>query len=102
MAQNDLLLPWASVIENITLGQRLRKEKLDINKAHILLEKVGFDPLLFKDLPPPLNLGVSNSKKLGFISSINLLGSELINCPQVNLEDAYESVHADFALVIAT
>jgi putative hydroxymethylpyrimidine transport system ATP-binding protein len=41
MAQNDLLLPWASVIENVTLGQKLRREKLDINKANNLLEDVG-------------------------------------------------------------
>ena len=57
MAQNDLLLPWASVIENITLGQRLRKEKLDINKAHILLEKVGLKNAA-KKLPSTLSGGM--------------------------------------------
>ena len=41
MAQNDLLLPWASVIENVTLGQKLRREKIDIKKAKNLLEQVG-------------------------------------------------------------
>ena len=41
MAQNDLLLPWASVIENITLGQKLRREKIDTKKAKNLLEQVG-------------------------------------------------------------
>ena len=57
MAQNDLLLPWASAIENITLGQRLRKEKLDINKAHILLEKVGLKNAA-KKLPSTLSGGM--------------------------------------------
>ena len=41
MAQNDLLLPWASVIENVTLGQKLRREKIDTKKAKNLLEQVG-------------------------------------------------------------
>ena len=41
MAQNDLLLPWASVIDNVTLGQKLRREKLDIEKARFLLNQVG-------------------------------------------------------------
>ena len=57
MAQNDLLLPWASAIENITLGQRLRKEKLDINKANILLEKVGLKNAA-KKLPSTLSGGM--------------------------------------------
>ncbi|PPR16514.1 MAG: Aliphatic sulfonates import ATP-binding protein SsuB [Alphaproteobacteria bacterium MarineAlpha9_Bin3] len=41
MAQNDLLLPWASVIDNITLGQKLRREKLDLERALNLLKQVG-------------------------------------------------------------
>ena len=41
MAQNDLLLPWLNVIENVTLGQKLRREKINLNKANILLQKVG-------------------------------------------------------------
>ena len=39
MAQNDLLLPWLNVLENITLGQKLRREKIDLYKANLLLEK---------------------------------------------------------------
>ena len=38
MAQNDLLLPWLNVLENITLGQKLRREKIDLHKANLLLE----------------------------------------------------------------
>jgi len=41
MAQNDLLLPWASVINNVTLGQKLRGEKLDKERALSLLDQVG-------------------------------------------------------------
>ncbi len=53
MAQQDLLLPWFSVLENITLGQRLRRNWTDMlkrrpilppevqDKAMSILEKVG-------------------------------------------------------------
>ncbi len=39
MSQNDTLLPWLSAIDNTVLGQRLRKEKRNYDKAlHILTE----------------------------------------------------------------
>ena len=41
MAQQDLLLPWLSVVENVTLGNRLRGEPLDRARALALLEQVG-------------------------------------------------------------
>ena len=41
MAQQDLLLPWLTVLENVTLGSRLRGEKTDLNKALSLLVQVG-------------------------------------------------------------
>ncbi len=41
MAQQDLLLPWLSTIENVMLGARLRRERPDICKANELLRLVG-------------------------------------------------------------
>ena len=41
MGQNDLLLPWASVLDNVTLGYRLRKQKPPRTRALHLLEEVG-------------------------------------------------------------
>lgn len=41
MAQDDLLLPWATVTQNITLGARLRGEAPDTTRLHQLLERVG-------------------------------------------------------------
>ncbi|WP_159991186.1 ABC transporter ATP-binding protein [Pelistega ratti] len=43
MAQDDLLLPWLTVIENVYLGYHLRQEKSDFIKAKALdlLAKVG-------------------------------------------------------------
>ena len=41
MAQDDLLLPWASIERNIALGARLRAEKVDQNRLNRLLDRVG-------------------------------------------------------------
>ena len=40
MAQDDLLLPWATVAENITLGARLRGERQDTSRLEKLLRRV--------------------------------------------------------------
>ncbi|MFA7429372.1 MAG: ABC transporter ATP-binding protein [Rhodospirillaceae bacterium] len=41
MAQQDLLLPWLSVLDNVMLGSRLRGEMPDRTKARALLDRVG-------------------------------------------------------------
>ncbi len=41
MAQSDLLLPWLTVLENVVLGIRLRKEKPDMRRAMDLIGQVG-------------------------------------------------------------
>lgn len=41
MAQGAELFPWLSVLENVTLGARLRGERKDNDKAMHYLEKVG-------------------------------------------------------------
>lgn len=41
MAQDDLLLPWADVTQNIALGARLRGEPPDKERLQRLLERVG-------------------------------------------------------------
>lgn len=41
MAQNDLLLPWLTVLENTILGARLRGEVPDMARATALLHRVG-------------------------------------------------------------
>lgn len=40
MAQDDLLLPWATVTQNIILGARLRREKPDMARLERLLGRV--------------------------------------------------------------
>ena len=41
MDQRDLLFPWLNVLDNVTLGARLRGEKADPARARALLERVG-------------------------------------------------------------
>ena len=41
MAQQDLLLPWASLRDNILLGARLRGEIPDLARADALLDRLG-------------------------------------------------------------
>lgn len=41
MAQDDLLLPWLSVIDNVVLGDRLRGRRPDRDRARALLQRVG-------------------------------------------------------------
>ena len=41
MAQDDLLLPWASVSQNVLLGARLRGDKPDACRLHRILGRVG-------------------------------------------------------------
>jgi putative hydroxymethylpyrimidine transport system ATP-binding protein len=57
MAQQDLLMPWLSVLENVLLGSTLRKEVQRTERAHELLDLVG---LLSSadDLPAKLSGGM--------------------------------------------
>ncbi len=43
MAQSALLLPWATVRENVSLGARLRGEALDQDRVAALIAEVGLD-----------------------------------------------------------
>ncbi|MDD2705482.1 MAG: ABC transporter ATP-binding protein [Acidocella sp.] len=41
MAQQDLLLPWASALNNVMLGAALRGSARDTDRAMVLLQRVG-------------------------------------------------------------
>lgn len=41
MGQQDLLYPWLRVLDNVTLGSRLRAEQPDTSRALALLDSVG-------------------------------------------------------------
>ena len=56
MAQQDLLMPWLSVLDNVLLGARLRGERPDRTLAHDRLAQVGLVDHADK-LPPTLSGG---------------------------------------------
>lgn len=41
MGQDDLLLPWLTVAQNVALGARLRREKVNSSRVSEILEQVG-------------------------------------------------------------
>ena len=43
MAQQDLLLPWLSVSQNVALGSKLRGDPADVRRVESLLADVGLD-----------------------------------------------------------
>jgi putative hydroxymethylpyrimidine transport system ATP-binding protein len=57
MAQQDLLLPWATVEQNVTLGATLRGEPPDPARAKILLDQVGLSANA-QSLPATLSGGM--------------------------------------------
>jgi putative hydroxymethylpyrimidine transport system ATP-binding protein len=57
MAQHDLLLPWARVIDNVMLGDRLRGVAPNPDRAHTLLAHVGLAERT-KNLPAELSGGM--------------------------------------------
>ena len=48
MAQDDLLLPWATVAQNVSLGARLRREKPDLARRDRLIERMRLQDHLNK------------------------------------------------------
>ena len=48
MAQSDLLLPWATILENVSLGSRLRGERTDHVKLHEVITNVGLADHIYK------------------------------------------------------
>jgi len=57
MGQQDLLLPWLSVLANVTLGARLRGQRADTARATDLLAQVGLAARAH-DLPATLSGGM--------------------------------------------
>nr|WP_085307900.1 ABC transporter ATP-binding protein [Planktotalea arctica] len=56
MAQQDLLMPWLSVLDNVMLGARVRGERPDKDRARERLVQVGLADHADK-LPPALSGG---------------------------------------------
>ena len=48
MAQDDLLLPWATIAQNVSLGARLRREKPDLARRDRLIQRMRLEAHLEK------------------------------------------------------
>lgn len=57
MDQNDLLLPWATVLENVVIAARLNGSAPDLVRARHLIEQVGLTPKI-NDRPDTLSGGM--------------------------------------------
>lgn len=57
MTQTDLLLPWAKVIDNVVIGQHLRDQTRDYDRANEILKRVGLEKFS-SFYPHQLSLGM--------------------------------------------
>lgn len=57
MGQKDLLYPWLSVRDNVSLGARLRGERVDHRRVAALLQQVGLEHCA-GDRPAALSGGI--------------------------------------------
>ncbi len=48
MAQDDLLLPWATVAQNVSLGARLRRERVDVDRRDRLIARMRLQDHMHK------------------------------------------------------
>ena len=97
MAQQDLLLPWFTVLENITLGQRLRRRWQDImarkpvlfsedsGRAMSILEKVGLSE---KASALPQNLSGGQRQRVALARTL------MENRPVVLMDEPFAAVDA--------
>ena len=93
MAQQDLLLPWFSVLDNVTLGQRLRspafrRQKVtpeDLEKARDILNRVGLGD---KERELPQNLSGGQRQRVALARTL------MENRPVVLMDEPFGALDA--------
>ena len=85
MAQDDLLLPWLNVLDNVLLGFKLRSEPADNSKAINLLKMVGLSQNI-KDFPSTLSGGMRQR--------VALVRTIMENRPVVLMDEPFSNLDA--------
>ena len=85
MAQDDLLLPWLSVLDNVLLGFKLRSEVADRPKAINLIRMVGLSDSI-DDLPAKLSGGMRQR--------VALIRTIMENRPVVLMDEPFSNLDA--------
>ena len=85
MAQEDLLLPWLNILDNVLLGFKLRSEQGDTSKAKELLEIVGLSSCI-EDLPDKLSGGMRQR--------VALIRTIMENRPVILMDEPFSSLDA--------
>lgn len=83
LAQDGQLLPWASLIDNVTIGARLRGARPDVDRARDLLAQVGLSGLE-KRRPPALSGGQRQRAALARVL--------IEDCPVVVLDEPFSAL----------
>ncbi len=85
MDQNDLLLPWATVLDNVLIAARLSGQKPDSDKALDLLEKVG---LIEKAASRPDQLSGGMRQRAALARTL------MSDCPFVLVDEPFSALDA--------
>ncbi|WP_299546069.1 ABC transporter ATP-binding protein [uncultured Tateyamaria sp.] len=85
MAQQDLLLPWLTVLDNVLVGARLRGELPDKTKAHDVLDRVGLADHATKK---PAALSGGQRQRVALARTL------MEDCPVVLLDEPFSALDA--------
>ncbi|MEH6526525.1 MAG: ABC transporter ATP-binding protein [Sneathiella sp.] len=85
MDQKDLLLPWASAIDNVVIGARLRGDTPDFDRARELLKYVG---LADRETARPDTLSGGMRQRVALARTL------MDNCPIVLMDEPFSALDA--------
>jgi len=85
MAQSDLLSPWLSVRDNVSIGSRLRGERADSEKVDSIIARVG---LADHALKKPAQLSGGMRQRAALARTL------MLECPVVLLDEPFSALDA--------